>query len=847
MEEDYQKLIEYSHDIIFRLSPDGIFQYVSPACIALLGYPAGQLIGQPFSKIVHPDSAPLCDTDFREVLKTGQKREGVEYKVRHSDGSWYWHRASLAALHDESGQISGIVGVARDITERNKLIDELKNQKEQFELAIRGSSDGIWVWNILTNELYLSPKLKEQLGYGENELPNTIKAYKKLIHPDVIKNFNKTIRHHVRNSSQLISVEYRILHKNGNYKWIWARGAALRDLNGKVCRIAGSHTDITEKKESDRIIREREYYLRTILEATQDGFAVTGSGGYIADVNQTYCQMTGYTKEELNRLTMEDILICEDPPDTRAHIDKAIKSGTELFESRLMKKNGSYIDVEVSLTCKGSDRNTIVSFVRDITDRKKMERMLNNEKEMFRTTLLSVGDAVISTDEHCNVIVMNPIAEKLTGWTSGQASGLPLGEVFKLVNEKTRKTVENPGMRAMETGKIIELSNHTLLISKSGREIPIEDSAAPIKDSEGRITGSVIVFRDYTEKKEKQNQIEYLSFNDPLTGLYNRRYMEDSIKRLDTPRNFPLTVMIIDVNGLKLTNDAFGHEMGDKLLKTVARIIRKVCRATDIIGRMGGDEFYILLTQTNEEQAKLIKHRIMDSAENAKLDSVIVSLAVGYAVKTHEAQDIKGIMTTADNHMYKDKIKYGRIMRSQTIEAVLHNININYDQEQIHTQRVSQYCEAIAKAMDLRQKEIQDIKAAGVLHDIGKIMIPPQLLQKPEKLTTEEYEMIKRHPEIGYQMLKSVDEYVNISEYVLYHHEKWDGSGYPEGLAGEHIPLYSRIIAIADAYEAMTAKRAYQKSKTAAEACAELKKYAGIQFDPDIVTVFVEKVLKQKI
>ncbi len=253
MEEDYQKLIEYSHDIIFRLSPDGIFQYVSPACIALLGYPAGQLIGQPFSKIVHPDSAPLCDTDFREVLKTGQKREGVEYKVRHSDGSWYWHRASLAALHDESGQISGIVGVARDITERNKLIDELKNQKEQFELAIRGSSDGIWVWNILTNELYLSPKLKEQLGYGENELPNTIKAYKKLIHPDDIKNFNKTIRHHVRNSSQLISVEYRILHKNGNYKWIWARGAALRDLNGKVCRIAGSHTDITEKKESDRI------------------------------------------------------------------------------------------------------------------------------------------------------------------------------------------------------------------------------------------------------------------------------------------------------------------------------------------------------------------------------------------------------------------------------------------------------------------------------------------------------------------------------------------------------------------------------------------------------------------
>ena len=182
-------------------------------------------------------------------------------------------------------------------------------------------------------------------------------------------------------------------------------------------------------------------------------------------------------------------------------------------------------------------------------------------------------------------------------------------------------------------------------------------------------------------------------------------------------------------------------------------------------------------------------------------------------------------------------------MKSQTINTVLHHINANYEQEHIHTEKVSQYCEAIAKAMGLNKKEVANIKNAAALHDIGKIMVPPQILNKPDKLTQEEYAIIKRHPEIGYQMLKSVDEHVMLAEYVLHHHERWDGTGYPEGLAGENIPLYSRMIAVADAYEAMTAIRPYQKTKTKEEAVTELIRCAGSQFDPEIVTLFVESVL----
>lgn len=469
---------------------------------------------------------------------------------------------------------------------------------------------------------------------------------------------------------------------------------------------------------------------------------------------------------------------------------------------------------------------------------------LFDEKERFRTTLLSVGDGVIATDKKGLITVMNPIAENLTGWSLSEAKGKNFVDVFRIINEQTREICEDPVRKVLDTGGIVELANHTVLISKNGQEIPIEDSAGPIKDQSGKTTGVVIVFRDFSDKKEKLEEIEYLSFHDHLTGLYNRRYMEDTIARLDKERNLPLSIMVIDVNGLKLTNDAFGHKMGDELLVQVSNLLKEKCRSVDIVGRMGGDEFCVLLPGTSVEEAEQIKKRILRSASNTKIDSIVVSLAVGFAVKEDKDQDIKAVMTIADNNMYKDKLKHGKVMRNRTIETVLKNINHKYDQEQIHTERVSQYCEEIAKAMGFEENKIQEIKTAGILHDIGKIMVPPEILNKPSKLTDEEFEIIKRHPETSYQILKSVDEYSVFAEDVLYHHERHDGKGYPEGLVADEIPVNSKIIAVADAYEAMTAKRPYQNPKSKDEALEELVRCSGTQFDPKIVDVFVNIMKK---
>lgn len=379
---------------------------------------------------------------------------------------------------------------------------------------------------------------------------------------------------------------------------------------------------------------------------------------------------------------------------------------------------------------------------------------------------------------------------------------------------------------------------------KNGKWIWMQDRGKVTKwSSDGKpilISGTIM---DITEKKEKQKKIEYLSFHDHLTGLYNKRYMEDSIERLDTSRSLPFSIIVLDVNGLKLTNDAYGHEMGDELLKAVAKILKNSCRNEDIACRVGGDEFVILLPNVDEKRIKNIIERIREESENTKLDSVIVSLAIGYSTKNRKDKDISEVYKEADNEMYKNKLKYGRIMKNKTIEKVLANVKNKYDNEKIHTERVSQYSSSIARAMNLSDKEIQDAKIAGSLHDIGKIIVPPEILNKKDKLTEYDWETIKKHAITSYQLLKNVDKYVNISKPVLYHHEKLDGSGYPEGLKENEIPLLSKIIAVADAYEAMTANRPYHKKKTKEEAVEELKRCSGTQFDKDIVEIFTDKVL----
>ncbi len=478
--------------------------------------------------------------------------------------------------------------------------------------------------------------------------------------------------------------------------------------------------------------------------------------------------------------------------------------------------------------------------------RKELEdrnRSLFSERELLRTTLMSIGDGVICTDEYCRVTMMNDVAKNMTGWHEDSAIGQPFQTVFHIINEQTREPAQDPLKKVLETGKVMGLANHTVLISKDGIERPIADSAAPIRDALGKAVGVILVFRDVTKEKIHLDEIEFLSFHDYLTELYNRRFLEAELKRLDTLQRLPITLVMGDLNGLKITNDAFGHYAGDELLRNTAAILKSCFRNGDIISRYGGDEFVILLPNTTSKDAECIVNRVLEAIRLYKSDKGILSVSFGWDTKTSQAQSIAQVLKSAEDNMYRRKLLESPSMRHATINTIVRTLYEKNPREEAHSKRVSELSYAIGKAMELPEHEINRVKTAGLLHDIGKIAISNEVLEKNGPLAPAEWTEIRRHPETAYRILSSVNEMADLAEMVRQHHERWDGNGYPRGLKAEQIEVTARIICIADAYDAMTSHRPYRNAMPTKEALNEITKNAGIQFDPEIVQIFKQKVI----
>ncbi len=392
-------------------------------------------------------------------------------------------------------------------------------------------------------------------------------------------------------------------------------------------------------------------------------------------------------------------------------------------------------------------------------------------------------------------------------------------------------------------GKTVRYEWQYLL--EDNRVIYFSTIISAIRDQQKEIIGAVGITRDITEEKQKQQEIEHLSFHDYLTGLHNRRYFSEVLLRYDTSQYYPLALINIDVNGLKLLNDAFGHQTGDLALKKLAQTFSDVFSPHGAVCRIGGDEFAVLIPNTDEGFIETLKKNILDKVASLNIHSIQLSIALGYAIKESSHTSIQEMMNEAENKMYKQKILEGKSARSNAIQAILNTLTHKYALEERHSKRVANISKAIGKALMLKHDEINELVLAASVHDIGKIAIPDEILNKPSLLDKEEYEVIKAHTEAGYQILRAADEYSSLAEDALCHHEHYDGNGYPNQLKGEEIPLFSRIIGVADAYEAMTSDRPYRKALSKDKAIQELIKHRGTQFDPKIVDVFIHTVLKQ--
>ncbi len=480
----------------------------------------------------------------------------------------------------------------------------------------------------------------------------------------------------------------------------------------------------------------------------------------------------------------------------------------------------------------------------DVTVRKlARERLAESERSKAMVLANLPGMAYrCENDREWTMIYVSEGCFELTGYTPESLIGNADVSFNDLINPGYRETVRQEWDDAIREKRVYR--GEYPIVKVTGESIWVYEQGQAIFDENGEVEALEGLIIDVSAKKDKEKQVEYLRTHDTLTGAYNRRfYLEKKGEMERDPSLLPVSVIIGDIDGLKLINDAFGTEKGDMLLSTAVQIISRCIREQDVFARLGGDDFAILMPSTESADAQSIVHTIEEALHKfnvlAGSDFDRVHMTFGYATKDMPDISLASVRKLAEENMNKRKLLRRKSLHSAIVESIKQTMSARSQLTEDHSERLAELTREVGLRMHLNQVELSELELLATLHDIGKIGVNDDILNKPGKLTPEEWAQMRRHTEIGYRIAMASAELVPIADFILTHHERWDGKGYPQGLSGETIPLISRILSVVDAYDAMTQDRPYRKAMAEEDAKEELIANSGSQFDPDVVRVFL--------
>jgi diguanylate cyclase (GGDEF)-like protein len=342
------------------------------------------------------------------------------------------------------------------------------------------------------------------------------------------------------------------------------------------------------------------------------------------------------------------------------------------------------------------------------------------------------------------------------------------------------------------------------------------------------------------ELKQRNDDIIYLSYHDKLTGLFNRRYFDEELYRLNIIKDLPISLIVGDVNGLKLTNDVFGHEAGDKLLIKIADIIKGECSSDDIAARIGGDEFLIILPGTTLIEAQMFVSNIKQHCLCEPENPIKPSISMGCATKEHYGMDATLLFKIAEGRMYSNKQTESKCIKESIISSLRKSLHRRTFETEGFCDELVLLSHKIGKELNLSEEQMNNLALLAMFHNIGIAGIPRTILSNHESLSENEQIIMDTHSDIGYRIASSSPELSQIAHDILCHHENWDGSGYPHGLSGENIPLNSRILSVIDSYVSMINGVHRSSSLTKMAARSLIAEQSGKHFDPEIVDAFIK-------
>lgn len=881
LKRQMQNIFDAMDDLVLICSKDFKVEFMNKA---LKNVFSGE-IGKKCYEILYKrgDICPWC---FSKRVFEGEFVT-LEHKNEINNRIYRIHGSPLINLDGSISQVS----VMHDITQEKELQEKLESSEQYFRnlfenlpVACFGydREAKIIAWNKAAGKLY-GFKKEDVLGRSMFETIAQKKDYEQTMYY-----INEAFA-----GKSFDGIEWEDKSADGSIRYVYTNTYPLFDLDGKVLMGISANIDITSQKMIAHELRASKEHLEKIMETPQNLIVELDKDMNIKMFNRGCELATGYSRREVIGKDWLGLFIPDRLKDVVRFVFEGIKNEKEIvpshYENPILTKSGEERVIFWSNTNLKDEKGEIISIIaigEDITERKKVQQRIVDSEEKYRNFLENVPVHVGVIDESGKFIIWNQCSEQMFGFTKQEVIGKMAPRDFYETEQEAKEVIEIASRDGI-------FDREVNMVHKSGTKITVRLVVVP-----RIIDGKIVGFCDFAEDISKQRRtekellatkerLESIALKDPLTELYNNRYV---VERLSSEferskRSFaPLSLLLIDLDYFKSINDSYGHDFGDKVLVQVAKLLKSGLRANDIVARWGGEEFMIILPDITSNNAAIVARKILrlfhsqgfgdeKNIVNLKCSIGLVSYPEDPLFNSKEMAEaveksvfkvkaaggdgmgsyIHGLLKDSEKTPISDKerlldslkkkMSFFSIKGEESILEAIYSLSKSLELKDHPTRRHSEktvhYAVMLAQRFGMSEREIENVRRASILHDIGKLGIPDDVLLKKGPLTPAEFEVIKKHPKIAVEIMSAADFLKESIPYVLHHHERYDGKGYPDGLKGEDIPLGAQIISIVDVYDALTEDRPYRKAMTNEEAIKIIHDGTGTQFSPKIVEEFL--------